>query len=248
MISKNFSMILCAGLMLLAGADNAQAGFVAPGSVVEGKTIAEWTGEWWNWLVKEPFETNPAADPTGAFANRNQSGPVFFVAGSFGGPTDERSFTVSAGKYLLVPLVNYVFWAPEDGADEAAIRAVAASNVDSVTNPYFEIDGVSLPNPLDYREASPAGGFTLFDSPLLQQIGLPAMDRLAVADGYWVMLEPLSVGTHTLRFGGAQPGQFENNVVAHITVTPVPEPGSLLITGIGMLALVVSRRQRNDRI
>ncbi|RPI89864.1 MAG: hypothetical protein EHM42_02305 [Planctomycetaceae bacterium] len=237
------SIGLLTGLILLIAVGSTQAGVVAAGSTVEGQTIAEWTGDWWNWLVQEPFATNPAVDPTGEFANLNQSGPVFFVAGSFGGPTDPRTFQVPAGKYLLVPLINYVFWAPEDGADEAAIRSLAASNVDTVVSPYFELDGNALASPESHREASPAGGFILGYAPLLAEIGLSPMDRLAVADGYWVMLEPLSRGSHTLRFGGVQPGQFETNVVANITVVPEPGMTTLLGTLAGSLALFATTRR-----
>lgn len=238
------SIGMLTGLILLTTFGSTQAGVVAPGSTVAGQTIAEWTGDWWNWLVQEPFATNPAADPTGEFANLNQSGPVFFVAGSFGGPTEPRSFNVPAGKYLLVPLINYVFWAPEDGADEAEVRALAASNVDTVVSPYFELDGNVLANPESHREATPSGGFTLNFAPLLDEIGLSPMDRLAVADGYWVMLEPLSRGTHTLRFGGIQPGQFETNVVANITAVPEPGTGTILGALAASLALFTTIRRR----
>ncbi len=238
--SSRLSVLVLA--LILMESVSAHAGVLAQGSTVEGKTIAEWTGEWWNWLVKEPFETNAQADPTGEHANRNQSGPVFFVAGSFGGPV-ERTFTVPTGKYLLVPMIPYVFWAPEDGADEAAIRALAASNVDAIESPYFELDGVLLADPKSYREASPPGGFTLSDSPLLRQLGLPAMDRLAVADGYWAMLEPLTAGEHTIRFGGMQPGQPDTDGVLHITA--VPEPGTFALLGVlGGIWFIRRKRSR----
>ena len=246
-MSGNSRLIgLLAGIVLLVANEVGQAGVISPGSIVKGKSIAEWTGDWWNWLVQEPFATNPGTDPTGEFANLNQSGTVFFVAGSFGGATDPRSFQVPAGKYLLIPMVNYVYWAPEDGPDEAAIRQRASDDVDTVVSPYFELDGNLLANPETYREASPAGGFTLSFAPLLADIGLSNMDRLAVADGYWVMLEPLSKGPHTLRFGGIQPGQFETNVVANIQSVPEPGTLSLLLTCVGVVGLYRSLRKRGD--
>ncbi len=223
------------------------AGVVAPGSTVAGKSIGEWTGDWWNWLVQEEFATNPALDTTGALANRNQSGPVFFVAGTFGDNVPyNRSFTVPTDRYILIPMINYVFWAPEDGADEAAIRDIAKANVDSVDSLFFSLDGNPLANPFSYREASPAGGFTLKFAPLLAEIGLSNMDRLAVADGYWVMLEPLSYGTHQLHFGARQPGQFETDVTVEINA--VPEPTTLSVAfGCLTLGFCVCRNRRSRR-
>jgi PEP-CTERM motif len=227
---------------ILLVSNELKAGIVVPGSTVEGKTIAAWTGDWWNWLVKEGFATNPANDPTGAFANLNQTEPIFFVAGGFGDSTPVvRNFTVPTNKYLLVPIINYVFWVPEDGADEAAVRALSKSNVDSVTNLRFEFDGSLLANPQSHREASPAGGFQLNYGPLLREIGLSNMPRLSVSDGYWVMLEPLTAGNHTMRISAQQPGQFTSNLTLNLTA--VPEPSSLLLA-VGGLACFALRRKR----
>ena len=41
-----------------------------------------------------------------------------------------------------------------------------------------------------------------------------------VADGYWALLSPLSVGTHTIHFAGGFASGFSLDVTYHITVTP----------------------------
>ncbi len=214
------------------------AGIVVPGSVVEGKSIAGWTGDWWNWAVKEGFATNPMVDTTGAFANLNQTDPIFFIAGNLGDNAPYvRNFTVPTNKYLLVPIVNYVFWAPEDGADEAAIRQIAKLNVDTINALTFEFDGAPLANPFNHREASPAGGFQLNFGALLGDIGLSDMTRLAVSDGYWVMLEPLSAGNHTIRTSANQPGQFTTDLTLNITAVPEPSTFALVVGGFAVCAL-----------
>ena len=233
-------------LLLLSIAPDAQAGVVLPGSVVQGKSIAEWTSDWWNWAVQEPFATNPIADTTGAFANLNQNSPIFFVAGNFGDSTPYvRKFSVPSNRYLLLPLVNYVFWAPEDGVDENALRTLASDNVNSIDQLSFELDGQQLLNPFSHREASPPGGFTLRFAPLLAEIGLSPMDRLAVSDGYWVMLEPLAAGQHEIRFSARQPGQFETDMTLQITA--VPEPTTCLIFALGGI-VCLRRRNRAEPI
>ena len=64
-----------------------------PGSTVVGKTIGEWTAEWWKWAFSQSVPNDAFTDATGANANVGQSGPVFFVAGTTGG-TATREFTV----------------------------------------------------------------------------------------------------------------------------------------------------------
>ena len=68
-------------------------------------TYGEWTARWWQWLYSIPEERNPAADETGANCHEGQSGPVWFLAGTFGG-LNERVCTIPAGKSLLFPVVN----------------------------------------------------------------------------------------------------------------------------------------------
>src|SRR5438094_4003872 len=69
-------------LALLAHRASAAAVVVPAGSTVSGKTIGEWTADWWNWTGSVD---NVFADTTGAAATQNQSGPVFFLAGTQGG-------------------------------------------------------------------------------------------------------------------------------------------------------------------
>ena len=52
------------------------------GSTVAGKTIGAWSGDWWRWAVSFSQPNDPFTDATGSRANLNQSGPVFFLAGS----------------------------------------------------------------------------------------------------------------------------------------------------------------------
>src|SRR3954464_2128255 len=62
---------------------------IAPGSTVAGKSIGEWTAEWWNWAGRAT--PSVTADTSGAAATSGQSGPVFFIAGTSGG-TVNRTF------------------------------------------------------------------------------------------------------------------------------------------------------------
>src|SRR5690242_16676958 len=71
------------------------------GATVAGKTIAEWSTNWWQWAAPLAPPGDPFTDITGQFATVNQSGPVFFLAGSPNGP-NARQFEVPTNTYLLI--------------------------------------------------------------------------------------------------------------------------------------------------
>jgi hypothetical protein len=87
---------------------------VAPiNSAAMGKTYAQWAAAWWQWALKAPLAINPEEDTTGQFAGVGQSGPVWFLGGTFGDLPSPvvRSFEVPAGKALMVPVYFWIFGA-----------------------------------------------------------------------------------------------------------------------------------------
>jgi hypothetical protein len=59
-----------------------------------------------DWGLKEPADTNPILDDTGADCRRNQHGNIWFLAGTFYGPPVERTCKIPAGKALFFPIAN----------------------------------------------------------------------------------------------------------------------------------------------
>ncbi len=182
-----------------------------------GMTYGEWGGAWWAWAVGIPAATNPILDATGDDGDIDQEGSVWFLAGTFGGPA-VRTLTVPPGKSLFFPLVNSLWWAPDDlefaafvvdtelgldpddFTDEELITLVA---IFQVTFDELEmtctVDGVELSNLEDYFAVSP--GFPITDTDLLDDLGAAiSQPNNAVAAGYWIMLAPLSHGEHTIEF------------------------------------------------
>src|SRR5690348_2782188 len=76
-----------------------------PNDIVDGQTIAQWTQDWWKWVLQDPSSENPITDETGAYAGVGNTGPVYFIAGTASGNA-ERTFDVPAGKPLLIPMIN----------------------------------------------------------------------------------------------------------------------------------------------
>lgn len=223
---------LTAVFFLVAHAPRAEAGIVPAGATVAGKTIGEWTADWWVWAVNQHGASSATTDTTGAYANINQSGPVFFVAGQPGnneGKLPEnikatRAFAVPHDKYLLVPVINAAYWENWDGSNYAQLLEDAVNGIDSL---FAVIDGVAVPNLTSYLEASPPFSFNIAyaDNPF----GAPTGDSgAALAKGYYLMLEPLGTSTVSLYFGGGvSAAKFVTAVDA--TITGVPEPGTLAL-------------------
>jgi hypothetical protein len=217
---------------------NEDLGILPVDQKVFGKSYGEWAGEWWKWAIGIPAATNPILDPTGEFGTIDQKGPVWFLAGTFGGKA-ERSLTVPKGKWLFFPLLNNLWWAPEDLevaafiveeflgldpeqlTDEELIRLAAAYHNEGVKSLRCTIDGVRVEDPEQYHVSSPP--FMITDTDLLDDFGIPiSIPNLSITDGYWIMLAPLSPGKHTISFSvrvrHPEFGRFQLDVTYHLTV------------------------------
>src|SRR6266576_1080075 len=135
-------VVLIAACMTIAPA-RADEEIVPVNENAYGNTYGEWSAEWWQWLLSIPQATNPNLDTTGANCAQKQAGPVFFLAGTFGGSAVTRNkCTVPAGKALFFPILNTLFGAGAGDCDPtksgvtcniADLRVAAAADQDSVT-------------------------------------------------------------------------------------------------------------------
>jgi hypothetical protein len=195
-----------------------------------GNSSGEWSARWWQWALSIPAATNPVLDETGAHCAEGQSGPVWFLAGSFFGGTFERACTVPPGTALFWPIVNAAFGAavfdceptqPGVPCNITVLRAAAAASMDPVTLD-ASIDGVPVRHVRDYRVQSPVFSVTL---PEGNVVDVPSGTYAPlVSDGYWLMLAPLAAGAHTIHFKNSiTGGPFAGNateVTYHLTIGP----------------------------
>ncbi len=210
------------------GESDCELRIVPPTARVDGRSYGEWTAAWWQWALSTDVASNPILDPDGTHAAVGQSGPVWFLAGTFGG-TAVRNVTIPADKHLLIPLANAEwdtvpgFTNPlglPDPLSVRDIRDITAFFADN-TSVSCEIDGCEVSRPRRFRTRSPV--FSLnFNPDLAVAFGYPtAYVRTAVSDGYWLMLRPLQPGTHVIHFTADNPTLgFTLDVTYNITVTP----------------------------
>jgi hypothetical protein len=197
-----------------------------------GKTYGEWSAAWWRWALAIPADSNPITDQTGEDAAIGQSGSVWFLAGNVGGVT-ARTVTVPAGKALFIPILNTIYLgfpcddrnlpgceidqALEQANDVAGLLSFITPSMDGATLA-CEIDGAAVQNLTAGRvDSSAIYSVTLGADNVF---GYPAGPYHPCVDtGYYLMLAPLSAGSHTIHFAAANAdNSFSLNVTYHMTV------------------------------
>ncbi|WP_152038195.1 hypothetical protein [Paraburkholderia hospita] len=222
-----------------AFADNQNPDVVPPQQSVDGMTYGQWSAQWWEWLLAIPYGKNlpnPSFYSTGHHCSVNQSGRVWFLteptSGTMGSGAVEQC-KVPTGSYILIPLLTAECssretaptFIPTPCSDDTSCRACAKTLADSILpgslvasvdgTPVTGLQSSSTPFPVQ----SPLFYFTMPERNWFSAEGdmTPAGEGFAVSDGYWLMIKPLSVGTHTIHVEGAVTG-FEEKVTYKITV------------------------------
>jgi hypothetical protein len=201
-----------------AQADTGNPGILPPRSHPYGKTYGEWSALWWTWFMSLPINgpiPHPAFDAPGFDVTEGQSGQVWFLAAPFG--TVSRSCTIPIGKALFVGLLNAEASSLEGYGTSAAEQLDGAEQqAAAIATIFCTIDGVAVQNINVYKVASPQFSFT---APTPWIFGSTGGTGTSVADGYYVMLPPLSAGAHTLEFGGTLPSfVLSMDMTYHLTV------------------------------
>ena len=176
---------------------------VAPGEPVAGVSQRDWSRAWWQWAGSFDFRDSPVADRTGADCQRKQKGPVWFLAGTYGTARTIRTCTIPRGKYIFFPLINYVIMPrTRAGSCETCCpryTQTAKAITDQPSNLILDLDGHRIRGLEAYRQAT----VDCFDMGALAEPTYRVYP--SAANGYYVMLRPLSPGKHVLNFGGMLP-------------------------------------------
>ena len=209
------------GLVAAARTASANISLVYPPiSFPAGKSYSQLAASWWQWALTQPTATSPLVDTTGANCAAGQSGAVWFLAGALDSTPVSRKCTVPYGKTIVLPIVNAAYFAfasdPPEQKTESFLRS-QVTYIEGATNLRAEVDGLTVWNPSAYREKSVLFGLTL---PADNVYGLPAGFRLepSVDEGYYIAMQPLLPGRHTVHVHGEVPGGFVSDVTYDLVV------------------------------
>lgn len=172
-----------------------------------GINYGEWTIRWWNWALSTPIIENPVLDETGAYANINQRGDVWFLAGTVGDENKiaHRTCEIPEGKAILFPVINYIF-ADDPQCQEWELIEHVQKDIDDIVLTEATINGQQVSS---YRIKSDPSVFELCTN---QENMLKIRQEYtkASADGYWVFVKPPNRGEYEIFFHGACSGGLRN--------------------------------------
>jgi hypothetical protein len=186
---------------------------------------AQLSAKWWQWAASTPFSEDGPFGTLDTDCGENQpNGNTWFLAGSFG-PAADRTCAIPAGTRLFFPVVNVECSSLEEGTDffggtVAERRACVEQPLFAFEPLFATLDSAPIvPDLTAYTIVSPNFPITAVDG---NPAGIPAGRGFAVSRGVWLLLEPLSPGTHELHFAGRllDPafGGFTPEATYHLTV------------------------------
>lgn len=199
----------------------------------EDSKLEQLSAQWWQWAFSIPAPVNPLTELTdaGSLCMAGQRGDVWFLAGTLVGGTVSRKCSVPAGVTLFFPVVNSVQVNTPGICDQDAPLTVAemrinvARFIDGVTKATVTLDGRAVKAIRRVRSEPFAAAFpadNLF-VPYCGPGGQPAgVFSPGVDDGYYVKLDGLKPGPHTLQFTAVNPSAgFDLNMSYQLSVVPV---------------------------
>jgi hypothetical protein len=223
----------------IAAAATPNPGIIAPNDALgqTGKTYGEWSAAWWQYVFSFTNPTSPFADTSGARCGVDQSGPVFFLVGTFTTSVDptgvvlasatRRHCTVPAGTTLFFPVINNECSSVEPPpfgpfTDRKDLAACNHQFLDTATDLRAEIDGAPVQGLQDFRICQTR---LCFNSPIFNVVlpahnilGVPAGPATSMSDGYYLLVRPLPAGEHVVHFHGFLPAA---NFALDVTYAPL---------------------------
>jgi hypothetical protein len=173
-----------------------------PGSEPYGAHYPVWAARWGRFAFQTPVPKNPLAHPELCGANRYG---VRFMSAANGGTTATIRCRLPEGTpILMTPGGGLCSGVTDNLFTRRELAACANQFVDGITNVRLRVDGERVRRIWAFRVTSP---LVTLDLPTDNLFGVPAQTTPMVLAGWFVMLRPLPVGSHTLvahdEFGGA---------------------------------------------
>jgi len=203
------SALVCAGLALVgeslvAAPPSGSSSAIYPATAhPHGHSYTDWSVKYWQWALNQPVAGHPFVDSPAWDIASGQSGPVWYLASVI----DTNAAVTTVVRTGSVPVGTSVFaalicseWSDLEGyLTEVEQRDFANYVGDHIINSSCTVDGVPAGDLSRYRFETPQFSF---DAPTPWVFGATGGTGNAVADGYYVMLKPMSVGQHTVHLGG----------------------------------------------
>lgn len=199
----------------------------APEAHPYGRNMIQWSEDWWKYILSIPTAKNPELDTTGVDCRVDQHGDVWYLA-LVGTGSVTRTCRIPHDKALLVNLSGILndYPCPDTSFHPARGQSLqdfltqgAIQTVDLVNGLTLTVDGREVPNLFSYRYTSPLFYFTGNTTLQTSLDGcITGRRQPGVSDGYYVMLHPLSSGSHVIVFTSSDTHNNYSSVTYKLTV------------------------------
>jgi hypothetical protein len=182
-----------------------------------GLSYEDHAKNYWKWQLSLPIDKSPYKDNTGekcASGQTNSNSLVFYLSGG-GGGKHERECKVPAGKGVLIPVLHVELSDKEvPNASPEELSRLAKIDQDHVTSLVLEINGKKIidekypdgianaKNSLAQQYRTHTGEFDVV-FPENAIFGASAGPSKAVADGFYIITEPLEKGVYDIVYKGS---------------------------------------------
>ena len=174
-----------------------------------GKTYAEWSVAWWQWAYNMPATTSagliyhPLLDTAGTFSADGQTGSVFFIGGKITNSrvaAVTRAATIPHSLAIIFPVIAMM-------KDQYSVLVSAPADtllrfIGNVGARAVSLDGIAIYPTATANSHLPSAQFTysLPANSIYAYLGISCSPGTvsASADGFYVMLGALTIGSHKL--------------------------------------------------
>jgi hypothetical protein len=192
------SVVFLSFVNLAAYSDSLNPGIYSHDSSPFDVPYKDWIAKWWDYNVDIGAEVHPRDNfsPERCNLDQKQVDPVYYLPDNLSGE-EQRNCSVPAGKAILAPLLTMSCW--DDNTDPNLKTEQGLQECSREGNEYgvvsATLDGRKILNVEQYRTTSDVFNITVAKDNAFQSLygTFPS-----IADGFFVFLEPLSPGKHSL--------------------------------------------------
>jgi hypothetical protein len=188
--------------------------------------LQEYAEDWWQWIVSIPRESNPEFDQTGELTEAaNKYNEQYFLAAGINQTNPPlRHITITQNTSLFFPAIIGGYADTQSWSSQITdfvtgtnlYDKLLKSNHIHLLDPTKDIHAILDGKPIPVKRITT----TVYNVNYIEDnvFKVPYGNHPTVVDGYWVYIESLPKGKHTLHFGGATPPAYFTTVIYYITV------------------------------
>jgi len=164
-----------------------------------GHTTTDWVVQWFHWISQFPPNDSPILDQTGNLTMKYQPNSlVYMLPGEHGTIAPNRHVSISSNKPIMMPVLFTLVGTFSANQDSLINRANTIFANEQPTKLFATLDGKPLPiipvtTPVFHLNIPSNNSFEMRGD------GTASL----ISRGYWVFLNHLPPGNHTLTYVGA---------------------------------------------